>query len=69
MADFYYDLSGLTHDQIMHIIVWDYLEGYSTKQIMDAYRLTFGEVTQYRLDYKKNHVAQNIDFASLKRSA
>ena len=69
MADFYYDLSGFSHDQIMHIIVWDYLEGYSTKQIAEAYRLTFGEISQYRLDYKKTNIAQDIDFAALKRTA
>ena len=61
----YYDLSGLSKDQIISIIVSDYLEGYSTKQIMEAYRLTFVQVAEYRNEYLKQK--QDIDFVALKR--
>jgi hypothetical protein len=62
---YYYDLSGLSKDQIISIIVSDYLEGYSTKQIMEAYRLTFVQVAEYRNEYLKQK--QDIDFVALKR--
>lgn len=61
----YYDLSGLTRDQLISVIVSDKLDGYSTKQIMDMYRLSFVQVAEYINEYKKTR--DEIGFASLKR--
>jgi hypothetical protein len=62
-----YDLSDLPKEQITHIIVSDYLEGYSTKQIVGAYNLTFVQVAEYRNEYLKNNPANSLDFAARKR--
>jgi hypothetical protein len=47
----WYDISKLTAEQIQHIIVSDYLEGYSTKQIMEMYHLSFENVSMHKSDY------------------
>ena len=47
----WYDISKLTSDQIQHIIVSDYLEGYSTKQIMEMYHLSFENVSRWKTGY------------------
>ena len=47
----WYDISKLTSDQIQHIIVSDYLEGYSTKQIMKMYNLSFENVSRWKTGY------------------
>jgi uncharacterized protein YjcR len=50
----WYDISKLTTDQIQHIIVSDYLEGYSTKQIMEMYHLSANNVWMHKTAYVKN---------------
>jgi transposase len=62
-----YDLTGLSRDQIMHIIVSDYIEGYSTKQIMDMYDLSFVQVAEYKNEYLKDNPANSMDFAARKK--
>ena len=51
----WYDISKLTSDQIQHIIVSDYLEGYSTKEIMEMYHLSFENVAMYKTSYIRDN--------------
>ena len=51
----WYDISKLTSDQIQHIIVSDYLEGYSTKQIMEMYHLSSNNIWMHKTSYIKNN--------------
>ena len=56
----WYDISKLTSDQIQHIIVSDYLEGYSTKQIMDMYHLSFENVVMHKTAYIKDNPVNSM---------
>ena len=62
----WYDISKLTSDQIQHIIVSDYLEGYSTKQIMEMYHLSFENVAMYKTSYIRDKPVYKMNDKELK---
>lgn len=66
----WYDISKLTPDQIQHIIVSDRLEGYSTKQIMDMYHMSFVDVSKHLTAYTRDNPVNLMtekELESLKR--
>ena len=66
----WHDISKLTSNQIQHIIVSDYLEGYSTKQIMKAYHLSFENVVMHKTAYINSNPVNKMsekEFEDLKR--
>ena len=61
----WYNIKDLPKEKQDKIVLSDMLEGYSTKQIMEAYHLTFVEVAAIKTAFV-NDATEGIDFVALK---